>query len=230
MLRGLIVTVLSLVSLSVQALGLPYEWELAEEGAQRDEVTRYISDVPDQSIQAFRGVIEVPHTVPAVIAALTDSDHFDRWVYQFKSLERHPTGKNNSLYMTFKAMWPASDRDVVVISSANLNLPSGVVEIVNLDHPDYPERDGHVRIEDLDNRWILTPLEKGWTRIDFQTFVDAGGWIPGWLANLVSKNAPVRTLEDLKTQLERGDYRYPKLEDLPSLPKVNWFDNPAIPD
>ena len=75
-----------------------------------------------------------------------------------------------------------------------------------------------MRIPALDNQFVITPLADGWVRVKFETFVDPGGNVPVWLANLVSTRAPLVTLEGLKEQLQKPRFAQATRGDLPELP------------
>ncbi|EDY86050.1 conserved hypothetical protein [gamma proteobacterium HTCC5015] len=226
MLRILIAGGALLASCAASAEARQYDWTLEDRGETREAVTRYSSDVDGQAIDAFRGVAEVPYSMPAVLAAILDTDGFRDWIFGFKTVEKRPIADEpTSLYLAFHATWPAKDRDVVVVGDMDIDVFSGVVQIHSRHAPEAPERSGHVRIEELDNRWILTPLDNGWTRIDFRTFVDIGGWVPGWLANMVATDTPYQTLEGLRKRLDEANYRFPHIEDIPFLPEGNWFND-----
>ena len=74
-----------------------------------------------------------------------------------------------------------------------------------------------MRIPALDNRFVVTPLADGWTRVEFRTFVDPGGKVPVWLANLVATKAPLVTLEGLQAQLEKPRFKNAGQDDLPAV-------------
>ena len=81
-----------------------------------------------------------------------------------------------------------------------------------------------MRIPALDNQFVLTPMEDGWIRVQFETFVDPGGSVPVWLANLVATRAPYETLEGLKEQLEKPRFANARREDLPALPGMDQLE------
>ena len=57
----------------------------------------------------------------------------------------------------------------------------------------------------------------GWTRVTFQTFANPGGYIPFWVANLVTTRAPLDTLNDLREHLKDKKYHIDDYRELPFL-------------
>lgn len=123
--------------------------------------------------------------------------------------------------MSFNGIWPVSDRDVVLRNTLEQK-SNGEITLHSINAEGYlDKRDGYVRIPALDNRFVLTPMGEGWVRVQFETFVDPGGRVPVWLANLVSTRAPYETLEGLKAQLKKPRFANARRDDLPPLPGMD---------
>ncbi|MDX1805074.1 MAG: hypothetical protein R3292_13440, partial [Alcanivorax sp.] len=58
-------------------------------------------------------------------------------------------------------------------------------------------------------------------KVRFETFVDPGGRVPVWLANLVATRAPLDTLRGLKAQLRKPRFAQATRQDLPKLPGID---------
>ena len=127
--------------------------------------------------------------------------------------------------MRFKGIWPVSDRDVVLANTLSQEEDTGSVTLHSVNAEGYlGKQDGFVRIPALDNQFVLTPMGDGWVRVQFETFVDPGGSVPVWLANLVATRAPYETLEGLKEQLQKPRFANARREDLPALPGMDQLE------
>lgn len=193
-------------------------WELNREAGERGEVTTWTRNVSGSPVKAFRGVVEVSHGPVPVLTAITAVDTFPEWIFQVQASEAVPGTGGERTYMRFNGIWPVSDRDVLLDNSVSQAPASGAVTLHSVNAEGArPPSDGYVRIPALDNRFVVTPLADGWTRVEFRTFVDPGGKVPVWLANLVATKAPLVTLEGLREQLEKPRFKNADKDDLPAV-------------
>ncbi|MGB2060801.1 hypothetical protein [uncultured Alcanivorax sp.] len=217
--RAIVLTLLMLTAPSWAA-----DWELNHEGSQRGDVTTYVREVSDSPVKAFKGVVELQASATSVLAVITAVDTFPEWIFQSQGAERLSITEKERIHMRFNGIWPVADRDVVLVNTltqtadGEIHLHSENAEGVKDKQP------GFVRIPALDNQFVITPLTDGWVRVKFETFVDPGGNVPVWLANLVSTKAPRVTLEGLKEQLEKPRFANATREDLPGLPGMEALE------
>jgi len=204
--------------LAISASATAQSWQPDREAGARDQVATWTRDTADSPVKAFRGVVEVPHGPVAVLAAITAVDTFPEWIFQVQASEAVAGTGGERTYMRFNGIWPVSDRDVVLDNRVDQAEEGGAVTLHSVNAEDgRPPNDDYVRIPALDNRFVVTPLADGWTRVEFRTFVDPGGKVPAWLSNLVATKAPRVTLEGLQKQLEKPRFRNAGREDLPSI-------------
>lgn len=193
------------------------DWEITRTGEFRNEVSTWSRSIPNQQIKAFRGRVDVPHTLLEVLSVLADIEQYSKWVFQCDRAEYLSSLGEDIVYLHIRGIWPVDDRDVVTRSRI-LQDPDTLTVTVHSwadDNTTHPLPKKTVRMPELENLFILEPLSDGWTRVTFQTFVDPGGSIPKWLANFVSTRAPLDTLQDLIDRLKRPQYKINKLEQLP---------------
>ena len=117
-------------------------------------------------------------------------------------------------YNRTRAPWPVADRDVVLRGETTVDVAGRrvVISFHSVDDPRAPRLADVVRIPSARGHWILTPERDGRaTRVEYQLHAEAGGSLPGWIANVVSRVVPQRTLLALRGQVKRR--RYPRLED-----------------
>ncbi|MGJ3255191.1 MAG: START domain-containing protein [Alcanivorax sp.] len=211
--RAVVLALLMLVSPAWAA-----EWELNHEGDQRGEVTTYVREVSDSPVKAFKGVVELKASTTSVLAVITAVDTFPEWIFQSQGAERLTMEEKERIHMRFNGIWPVADRDVVLANTLTQQA-DGEIHLHSENADGFKDKQqGFVRIPALDNQFVITPLADGWVRVKFETFVDPGGNVPVWLANLVSTRAPLVTLEGLKAQLQKPQFANATREDLPGLP------------
>lgn len=193
-------------------------WELAREGKARDDVSTWTRDVEGQTLDAFKGQIEVPYSMLTVLAVIADVDRFPDWVYQCDYAKLMPEIANNVTYVHIEGIWPVSDRDVVTETEVTQD-PNTLAIRLSTEATGglYPKQPGKVRLPALQNDFTLEPLDDGWTRLTFETFVDPGGFIPGWLANIVAVRAPQDSLEGMYEIMAEEQYQLTEASQLPAI-------------
>lgn len=203
----------------------PYDfvWKPVLRAEQRDDVSTYIYDVPGHDLHAFKGQAELPYSILSIVNMLMDIDAMPDWVYQLKSVEKQQgVEKPNNFYMAFKGIWPVKPRDLGVQGHIEYDRVTRTVEIYSKNSDAiFPPRPGYVRIPKLYNRWRLQPLanvQGPWTAVEFEAFVDVGGSIPNWIANMVSKSTPKKTIEGVQQQMSTGRYTIETIDELPFIP------------
>lgn len=223
---------LSLISLLMALLVPPMasaadmDWQPMHQPDKRTEVKTWVRDVKNSPVKAFRGEVEVPQDMVAVMDVLTDVAHFKDWIFHCQSAKRVSSQDQDRIYMRFDGIWPVSDRDVLFANTMSQNPDTGAITLHSQNiKGEYPEQDGYVRVPDLDNHFVVTPLPDGWTRVEFRTFIDPGGYVPVWLANMISTKAPLDTLAGLRERVKKEPYRDATPADLPDLPgmkDIQW--------
>ncbi|MFY9810302.1 START domain-containing protein [Aquabacterium sp.] len=191
-------------------------WEPVRQSDERGGIQTWVRTVEGQSIKAFRGVTEVPHTALAVLALMADIPQLHTWVYQCRSARQVKNLPPEQTYARFRGIWPASDRDVLLVTQVSQQ-PDGSILVDSRNVDGYPLSDDDVRIPSLRNTFRLVPLKGRWTRVEFETQVDVGGLVPSWLANLVATDAPLHTLQGMRKRLdEHNKYQIKSIDELPT--------------
>lgn len=211
--RALLIALCLLTTLPATA----QDWQLASRAGQRGDVTVYVKPVPGNPLKAFKGIIEVPQPMLSVMAVMGDIDRYPEWVFQCSGAEMRPDEWGRDVIrILIQGIWPVSDRDGVARSTIKQNPETLAITIHSRDVDDvFPPQDGYVRLPGLDNTFLMEPLDDGWTRITFQTFVDPGGYIPAWLANLVATRAPTYSLTRMAVLLKEERYQLDSVDQLP---------------
>jgi len=189
------------------------QWQPVVESQDAGEVRTWVKAVPGASVKAFRGEVEVASAPLQVLAVLDGVEAFPQWVFQCKAAERIP-GKG--IYLRFNGIWPVADRDATLNSKVSVMKSSVVIKTTNIEGI-RPEDDGYVRIPELNNLFEVVPLHNGGSRIIFETFVDPGGMVPGFISNIVSKKGPLVTLNGIKKMLTDREDMPVSLDQLSSI-------------
>src|SRR5690606_15878926 len=178
------------------------EWTQTRSGEFRGDISVWTRDIPGQSLKAFRGRVDMPYTQLEILAALADIEQFPKWVFQCSEAAHRTDIADDVIYIRIKGIWPVDDRDAVTRSRLMQNPQTRTVSVHTWSEATLlPEQKKTVRMPQLENLFILEPQKDGWTRVTFQTFANPGGYIPFWIANMVTTSAPLDTLNDLREHL-----------------------------
>lgn len=193
------------------------DWIVQQQGIDRSDITTFVRSVSNSPIKQFRGVVETPHSALTALAVIDDISLCPQWIYNCQTAEFHYTSEGERLlWMKFDGVWPASDRDLVMKSVFLQEQSNGPVTVQSTATPKAaPEQSGYVRILMLDNSFYVEPLDDGWTRITFTTHMNPGGLVPAWIANIVTTDAPIRTLEGMKRMMDKAPYRDYSMDAVP---------------
>lgn len=194
------------------------EWTQTRSGEFRGDISVWTRDIPGQSLKAFRGRVDMPYTMLEILAALADIEQFPEWVFQCSEAAHRTDLGDDVVYIRIKGIWPVNDRDAVTRTRLTQLPDSRAISIHTwADNALLPEQKNTVRMPQLENLFILEPQKDGWTRVTFQTFANPGGYIPFWVANMVTTRAPLDTLSDLREHLKNSKYHISSYRELPFL-------------
>ena len=137
------------------------------EAVVRYRVRGTVDAEPDALVSAVRAIASDPERAP------------DRQ-------KRRLLSANGNVFITHTVidMPPMfTDRDIVTRGVSSFDARSGVhrIEWAAIEHPDAPEGDGAVRIEEGAGFWSFTPIDRNSSRVGYETHIDLGGSLPAWL-------------------------------------------------
>ena len=78
-----------------------------------------------------------------------------------------------------------SDRDVVTrgVGSVDPNTGIGRIDFKSIEHPAAPPKPGFIRLTQTAGHWEFVPDGAKHSKATFETYVDLGGSLPGWLVS-----------------------------------------------
>lgn len=179
-------------------------WEIVK---QKNGIVVSEKEVEGRSLPMFRGVTIINESIFDILAVLQDTPRNVDWMHNCSEARR--VEKLNEwdvvIYNRTASPWPVSDRDVVIVSHFEI-IPSEkkvLVDLKSSSHKDEPIVDGVVRMPRLEGHYEFTVLGDKVTKVDFKINANPGGWIPKWVAALVSRDIPYKTLSNLRKQVEK---------------------------
>jgi len=192
------------------------DWELL---SQDENIKVYKKDIPGSPIVAFRGEATIDAPIAKVASVLVDTSRKLEWIAD--ALEAKNIKSISPLerveYNKTHTPWPVKDRDFLFQGKLLVDSTKKQVEVVFKSIKDdslMPETSA-VRGEILHGKERLTSLSENKTWIEVEIAVDPKGAIPKWVANLVQKSWPRKTIEGIRKQVTKPDVKaHPGIEAL----------------
>ena len=167
--------------------------------------------VEGTSLVEFRGKGVIDANLVKILAVMSDTNRMKEWVDRslgIKILEVK-SERDRIYYSATKAPWPLNDRDFVGRSRMYVNDRAGIIVLSskNTTHRKAPKRSDRVRMPFTRVKWVFKPLSEKKTYAVFQVHADPGGVIPAWVANMVTKEMPYKTLTNLEKRANSNKVR-----------------------
>ncbi len=176
-------------------------WELVEE---KDGIQVYIKDNPISDFKAFKGIITLNTDFESIHQILTDhSIHHEVFPNNAGAkLIDEKEGEFQIYYSLVDSPWPVDDRDGVykTVFDFQENTRRYYIEAIDGYVEEKPDV---VRISETRSEWVLTKMEDGMIKIEYEVFSDPGGSVPSWLANAAIVDQPIETLSAIRERLKQ---------------------------
>lgn len=183
-------------------------WQLTSD---HDGIQVYTRQPADSRLKAFRGVTTITLDDPyAPVAVVNDYANVPRWLHFVTSVQeigrRGPLDRD--LIFQVDLPWPVSDREALV--RARAWNPAGTFDtVIRFSNAPalLPPNGDIVRFPELDARFDFHWAGGNRLVLTYELVADPGGYLPGWLVNLVLRDAPRVTLERFTKALARPEYQ-----------------------
>jgi hypothetical protein len=182
-------------------------WKLIADEAQ---IKIFSQAVPESKIKAIKVNCIIDATLSQLVALLMDVETAGQWVYKTKScvLLRKVSPSELYYHSEISLPWPLQNRDFV----AHLTVSQDpATKIVTVEGPVVQGmvkiKKDVVRVDKSKGRWVLTPVGKGKTKIDYHLHTDPGGNIPAWAVNAFAAEGPMETFKSMNQQLKLAKYK-----------------------
>ena len=188
---------------------LAFAQETWIERKKSNGITVFSKKRPNDKYQELRVETIVDGKVSQVLAAVTDVNHHDDWVYKAlntKIIRKLKPGEFY-YYTQIDAPWPFENRDLVLHMKVEYDAASGVaiIHTNNIDNILEPVPEV-VRLTYSRGHWTFTPQAGNKVKIEYEILVDTGIGLPSWLINMFVATAPYETFKNLKTWMKAPKY------------------------
>jgi hypothetical protein len=132
-----------------------------------------------------------------------------QWLYSTKSssLLKQVSPSELYYYSEINVPWPVSNRDFIAHLMVTQDARTKTVTVNGPTVPDFiPVKKDIVRVARSDGQWIITPVDKNHSKVEYTLQADPGGSVPAWLINLFATKGPYESFRNLKRQLLKPQY------------------------
>ena len=178
------------------------DWEITKD---KDGIVVYTRPRNGGKLKETKTISDLKGGVDAIAGILKDYAKYKDWVDRTKESDvlKRPSSNEYIVYFESASPWPVSNRDLVLRVKVD-KMSDKYGYIFNQFYlPHYiPEKESIVRMADYDGHWEVSDNGDGTTHVVYYMFVDPGGNIPDWTLNMVTEDAPYKTLENLRNLVE----------------------------
>ena len=181
-------------------------WELKDE---EEGIKVYTRTVENSDIKAIKVECTIEATLSQLTAVLLDIPASHEWIYatKFCRVQKNISSSELIYHSEIDVPWPASNRDFIVRVKIEQDSITKKLTVDGENLPHYlKEQEDVVRIMHTKSNWTVTPRNK-YLDIVFTLHVHPGGSIPAWLINLFATRGPLETFRNLRSQVNKPEYR-----------------------
>lgn len=166
----------------------------------------------DAALPTFKAEGTIPVNFLDLLAVISDVSRRVEWVPEILE-SRILEGNVESrviIHEKFNLPWPVNDRDCVVESIIRKDFEKRTVTVTyrQVTHPLGPAADGFIRIPIVTGRMQYSYIDDRHTAARYETTLDVGGSLPGWMVELAIKKAPLMTLQAAVAQVNKTQGQY----------------------
>ena len=180
------------------------DWKKAKE---KDGILIYTRTYEENDLKEFRAHMSIEARFETIVALITEASHYPNWVYKVSTCEvlEDQLPRTSKTYYTVAMPWPLKNRDGVTTSTV-LQKANGHVVVRQTDAPEHlPEKEGYVRLKQVDTTWTIEDKGDGNISLIYQSLADPDG-VPNWLVNLFLLDGPQETLKNLRKEVSNPSY------------------------
>lgn len=177
------------------------DWVLESE---KDGIQIFTKEVEGAKYKQVKGVTEIPVAFEHVVRVLTDFNRYDVWMDHITE-SNVVNSTDDSTYYVFTledSPWPVQNR--YNVSKMTVTEESRQCTIAFESIPNYMEK----RVDAIEMKrqrgfWKLSQNPEGGCVVEFYLDRNPGGYVPAWLVNYMMIETPFKTLQNLKSVMDR---------------------------
>ena len=182
-------------------------WNLERDSGNIQVYTRAVEGSP---VKAVRAVTQLNAKMSSVVALLNDAGARPLWddFCKESKVNKQISDTESLVYIHHALPWPVKDRDMLLHIVWSQDPNSLVAKMTSIATSGIlAPIDDRVRVVDATNTWTLTLVGKDSIEVVSEVHLDPAGPIPAWLLNMLSTDAPYKSMQHIRQILSSGKYR-----------------------
>ncbi|MBN2805045.1 MAG: hypothetical protein JXR22_00160 [Prolixibacteraceae bacterium] len=175
---------------------------------KKDGVKVSTREVAGSDFHAFIGECIFPFPAETIATAIQDIANYPLWCYQTSSTEIFKKETDRIYYRAVTLTPPLIKHREAY--ACNEKIPTDehgeIMIVIKSIESKKPVPDGFIRMPYSRGLWRMLPLTPNTTLVQFEMEADPGGYIPAWLANRSSVDAPWHTMKSLQEFLQKNQH------------------------
>lgn len=175
------------------------QWNLEK---NEEGIKVFTRTVDGSNYKEFKAEMVLEYSAENIIKLIKDADNFDKWIHNCKNskLLKRVSNEEQFNYTESELPFPFENRDMVF--KARFSQMKNIHRVKLEGVRDFiPEKRKITRMDKAKGGWELIELENNKTKVIYQLWVEPGGSLPAWLANLKVVEIPFETLKKMRKQL-----------------------------
>ncbi|WP_107866060.1 hypothetical protein [Agitococcus lubricus] len=172
---------------------LSNEWQLVKHDRQR-HIKTYTKREDDKAIRSFKVEGLLKTKLSTLTRVLMDFENYSDWYWEVieSKLIKQVSPTEYYLYLVHRAPYGIPNRDVILhaIVSPQTDTQNYILLTVKAAPEMLPIQPKLVRMPAENMTIKFTPLSQEVVQIEAEGYIDPGGQVPAWDANLIQRNAP----------------------------------------
>ncbi|HTE10589.1 MAG TPA: START domain-containing protein [Chitinophagaceae bacterium] len=184
------------------------DWELK---LDKENIRVYTKNMDNSALKSVKTVCSINTSLTTLTAVLLDINNSIDWVYATKKITLLKQISPGELiyYSELEIPWPVNNRDFIVGLTVLQDEKTKMITVLGTNKPAYlPAYKDIVRIQQSYSKWMITPLQNGQVKIEYELRVDPGGKVPVWLVNMFATKGPFETFKKLREQVKKPVYSH----------------------
>lgn len=181
----------------------------------KNGVKLYQRDFLHHGIKQFKLTTTFKNTnFNSIFAVFRDHHNFKEWQSDIREIRnvKQISENDNYDYYNIEIPWPFKNRDAIYHQKITYNHAEKTLYLTFTCEPTFlPEREDRVRMTEAAGSWKFTKKPNGEIEVEYQNYSDPVG-IPANVINLLFSDALFRTMENLRKQVQKDEYKHKKFD------------------
>jgi hypothetical protein len=164
-------------------------------------------EIPGVEVPGFRGETVMNASAERIVEELKHVEWHTQWMYRCSesAIIKRIDEDAALIYNRTDTPWPVWDRDVVLDTAFTTSADHKVITLTfkNTDPTLRPLPEHVIRMPRLEGSYRMEKVAENKTKVTYTVEVDIGGSIPAWMAKMVARDMPYKTLSSLRNRLIR---------------------------